>query len=111
MRARVVCFRPGGACSRNRPRRPPAALEWPSSALRHRVSRPRPKGGRLVEREGRALLRVERGEAGEEEIAALLAALLVLLERSGQGERVIPPTTPPSWWTARRSLAAPGSWR
>ncbi|MEU3731068.1 acyl-CoA carboxylase epsilon subunit [Streptomyces sp. NPDC033538] len=104
-------FPASGTCSRNRQGCPPGTLEWASSALRHRVSRPRPKGGRLVEREGRALLRVERGEADEEEIAALLAALFVLLERAGQGERTSPPATFPGWRTARQGLASPVGWR
>jgi hypothetical protein len=56
--------------------------------------------------EGR--VRVERGQAGGEELAALVAVLLAL-----RGE---PPVKGPAragsrWWRRREGYTAPGSWR
>ncbi|MFF0885121.1 acyl-CoA carboxylase epsilon subunit [Streptomyces sp. NPDC003456] len=56
-----------------------------------------------------ALLRVERGHASEEELAAL-AAVLIALRGSGPkagGER---PAGPPAWWDGPAGYVAPGSW-
>jgi hypothetical protein len=57
-----------------------------------------------------ALLRVERGHASEEELAAL-AAVLVALRRSGRGVDEEPVAVPAAWWDQPAGYAAPGSWR
>ncbi|MEV6962420.1 acyl-CoA carboxylase epsilon subunit [Streptomyces sp. NPDC051207] len=70
------------------------------------------------------VLRVERGRAGEEELAALTAVLLALRasdqrerasdqrERaSDQGEPEPEATLGWNWWTSLKSYAPPTSWR
>ncbi|MFF3847824.1 acyl-CoA carboxylase epsilon subunit [Streptomyces sp. NPDC002328] len=59
----------------------------------------------------RALLRVERGQAREEELAALTAVLLALRSRAPAAEGTRPPAAAPRWWSRPDDYAAPGSWR
>ncbi|MDQ0955765.1 hypothetical protein QFZ24_009774 [Streptomyces phaeochromogenes] len=56
------------------------------------------------------VLRVERGLAGEEELAALAAVLLALraCERAEPGRRASPGR---NGWTRPRGYVPPGSWR
>jgi hypothetical protein len=56
------------------------------------------------------VLRVERGQADGEELAALTAVLAILRARN-QAEPVQPPTLGWSWWQQTRRYTAPGSWR
>jgi hypothetical protein len=56
------------------------------------------------------VLRVERGRAGEEELAAL-AAVLLALRASGRAEPEPEATLGWNWWTSRKSYAPPTSWR
>ncbi|POX44140.1 hypothetical protein C3489_36980 [Streptomyces sp. Ru71] len=56
------------------------------------------------------LLRVERGQADEDELAALTAVLMALRAR-GRAEPEQPPTLGWNWWKQAREYAAPGSWR
>lgn len=58
----------------------------------------------------RTVLRVERGQADGEELAAVTAVLLALRART-QAEPEQPPTLGWSWWKQTRRYAAPGSWR
>ncbi|MEU3664608.1 acyl-CoA carboxylase epsilon subunit [Streptomyces sp. NPDC032940] len=54
------------------------------------------------------VLRVERGRASEEELAALTAVLLALRAR----DRTEPePTLGWNWWTSPKSYVPPDSWR
>ncbi|MDG9721003.1 acyl-CoA carboxylase epsilon subunit [Streptomyces sp. DH24] len=58
-----------------------------------------------------AVLRVERGQAGEEELAALTAVLLAL-RAGGRAEPEQPPTTLGwSWWKRPEHYEPPRSWR
>jgi hypothetical protein len=57
-----------------------------------------------------AVLRVERGQASEEELAALAAVLLALRAR-GQAEPEQPPTLGWNWWKRPKRYAPPRSWR
>ncbi|MFI6341436.1 acyl-CoA carboxylase epsilon subunit [Streptomyces sp. NPDC050535] len=61
-----------------------------------------------------AVLRVERGAASEEELAALAAVLLAL--RARDGAPVGGPASPGAglgwnWWRRPHGYAPPGSWR
>ncbi|MFF9778129.1 acyl-CoA carboxylase epsilon subunit [Streptomyces sp. NPDC013978] len=56
------------------------------------------------------MLRVERGQASEEDLAALTAVLLAL-RGSGQATRDEPPMSASPWWRLSNDYAAPGSWR
>ncbi|MFI8952778.1 acyl-CoA carboxylase epsilon subunit [Streptomyces sp. NPDC053750] len=57
-----------------------------------------------------AVLRVERGQVSEEELAALTAVLLAL--RAGGSEEPEEPLEVGSpWWNVPEGYAAPGSWR
>lgn len=56
------------------------------------------------------MLRVERGQASEEDLAALTAVLLAL-RGSGQAARDKPSMTASPWWRRSNDYAAPGSWR
>ncbi|MFF6918358.1 acyl-CoA carboxylase epsilon subunit [Streptomyces sp. NPDC012466] len=56
------------------------------------------------------LLRVERGHASEEELAAL-AAVLGALRRSGREVDEEPVALPAAWWERPAGYVAPGSWR
>lgn len=56
------------------------------------------------------LLRVERGHASEEELAALTAVLLALW-RSDQEGGEEPPVVRSNWWRQLQAYASPGSWR
>ncbi|CAL9653648.1 acyl-CoA carboxylase subunit epsilon [Streptomyces sp. enrichment culture] len=56
------------------------------------------------------VLRVERGQADGDELAALTTVLLILRAR-GQAEPQQPPTLGWSWWKQTKGYAAPGSWR
>ncbi|MDQ0904424.1 hypothetical protein QFZ32_000091 [Streptomyces canus] len=56
------------------------------------------------------VLRVERGRAGLDELAALAAVLLILRAR-GRAEPEPPPYRGWNWWEQARGYAAPGSWR
>ncbi|MEU3902075.1 acyl-CoA carboxylase epsilon subunit [Streptomyces sp. NPDC045251] len=56
------------------------------------------------------VLRVERGRASEEELAALTAVLLALRAR-GRAEPEPEPTLDWNWWTSPKSYASPDSWR
>jgi hypothetical protein len=59
----------------------------------------------------RDVLRVERGHAAEEEIAAVLALLLALASADGPREHAHPPTV--RWQRPERHIAygSPRSWR
>ncbi|MGP4013543.1 acyl-CoA carboxylase epsilon subunit [Streptomyces sp. 4N124] len=59
---------------------------------------------------GEALLRVERGQVSDEELAALTAVLLALYG-AGQEMRDEPPVAGCRWWRRPDAYAAPGSWR
>lgn len=61
-----------------------------------------------------AVLRVERGQVSEEELAALTAVLLAL--RAGgseepEGPAEEQPGVGSPWWNMPEGYAAPGSWR
>lgn len=56
------------------------------------------------------VLRVERGQASQEELAALAAVLLALRARQG-AEPEQPLLLGWSWWKRPRGYAPPGSWR
>ncbi|MFD5631110.1 MULTISPECIES: acyl-CoA carboxylase epsilon subunit [unclassified Streptomyces] len=61
-----------------------------------------------------AVLRVERGAAGEEELAALAAVLLALRARGGglaDEESAAGPRLGWHWWRRPGGYAPPGSWR
>jgi acyl-CoA carboxylase epsilon subunit len=69
----------------------------------------------VVTDSGRPVLRVVRGDATPEEIAAVVA---VLLSRSASGPGAVPdPGAPPSGWAGRSRLLrrplfpGPGAWR
>ncbi|MFI5687548.1 acyl-CoA carboxylase epsilon subunit [Streptomyces sp. NPDC051636] len=55
-------------------------------------------------------LRVERGQAGEEELAAVAAVLLALRARD-QEEPEQPPSLGWNWWKRLKGYEPPGSWR
>lgn len=57
------------------------------------------------------VLRVERGRASEEELAALTAVLLALRAQGQAEPEPEEPTLGWNWWTSAKSYAAPDSWR
>lgn len=57
-----------------------------------------------------AVLRVERGQANEEEVAALTAVLLAL-RAGGREEPEEPSAVGRPWWKLPEGYATPGSWR
>lgn len=56
------------------------------------------------------VLRVERGQAGEVELAALTAVLIALRAR-GRAEPERPPRLGWNWWKQARDYTPPHSWR
>ena len=58
-----------------------------------------------------AVLRVERGHASEEELAALTAVLLALRTRVQEEKPEQPPALGWSWWKRSKSYEPPRSWR
>ncbi|MFC7846793.1 acyl-CoA carboxylase epsilon subunit [Streptomyces sp. NPDC057382] len=56
------------------------------------------------------LLRVERGHASDEELAAL-AAVLIALCGSGEASGEEPAVACSAWWSRPEGYASPGSWR
>lgn len=58
-----------------------------------------------------AVLRVERGQAGEEELAALMAVLLALRTRVREEPEQPPRTLGWSWWRRPTGYEPPRSWR
>lgn len=57
-----------------------------------------------------AVLRVERGQASQEELAALAAVLLALRARD-RAEPEQPLLLGWNWWKRPQGYAPPGSWR
>ncbi|WP_257231076.1 acyl-CoA carboxylase subunit epsilon [Streptomyces sp. UH6] len=68
-----------------------------------------PMDGHLTNDAGGPVLRVERGRASDEELAALTAVLLSLPRKAGAREEVRPRTAS-GWWERRTDYEAPGSW-
>ncbi|MFE6286052.1 acyl-CoA carboxylase epsilon subunit [Streptomyces sp. NPDC057877] len=59
---------------------------------------------------GHRVWRVERGQAGAEELAALAAVLLAVRARAGE-PGAARPVLGWRWWARRAAYAPPGSWR
>jgi hypothetical protein len=59
---------------------------------------------------GETVLRVERGQADETELAAL-AAVLLAFSRAREGADDGPADTGSSWWRRPEGFVPPGSWR
>ena len=57
------------------------------------------------------VLRVERGQAGAEELAAVATVLLALRARDQEEPETQPPSPGWNWWKRPHDYAPPGSWR
>lgn len=58
-----------------------------------------------------AVLRVERGQAGEDELAALTAVLLALRTRTQEAPEQPSTTLGWNWWKRPESYVSPRGWR